>query len=159
MILCKSPPSSQPQETSVQFFLNGLLYVRNNPSTSKDKLEEEEEDPLTSHFMLEYVEDPQFFTATREKLIKHHSGEPLTLIINVSDRCQCWLESSITNTFSLKKTFLHRHSIWLNTNVQRWFVNLRWDITKPGVSQFGLRNIYFHHCTTKTGSYPVGGFL
>uniref|UniRef100_A0A3B3DBY2 Plexin D1 n=1 Tax=Oryzias melastigma TaxID=30732 RepID=A0A3B3DBY2_ORYME len=82
MILCKSPPSSQPQETSVQFFLNGLLYVRNNPSTSKDKLEEEEEDPLTSHFMLEYVEDPQFFTATREKLIKHHSGEPLTLIIN-----------------------------------------------------------------------------
>uniref|UniRef100_A0A8C7Z7P3 Plexin D1 n=1 Tax=Oryzias sinensis TaxID=183150 RepID=A0A8C7Z7P3_9TELE len=81
-ILCKSPPSSQPQETSVQFFLNGILYVRNNPSSSEDKLEEEEGDPLTSHFMLEYVEDPQFFTANREKLIKHHSGEPLTLIIN-----------------------------------------------------------------------------
>ncbi|XP_049437468.1 plexin-D1 [Epinephelus fuscoguttatus] len=80
-ITCPSPPSSQSQQTSVQFFLNGLLYTGDSPSTFDSEGEEEEGEPQKSHFLLEYVEDPQFFTANKEKLIKHHPGEPLTLII------------------------------------------------------------------------------
>uniref|UniRef100_A0AAQ5WZE6 Sema domain-containing protein n=1 Tax=Amphiprion ocellaris TaxID=80972 RepID=A0AAQ5WZE6_AMPOC len=82
-IICPSPASSQSQQTSVQFILNGVLYMGDSPSSSEDEPEEEEEgEPHKGHFKLEYVEDPQFFTANKEKLIKHHSGEPLTLIIN-----------------------------------------------------------------------------
>ncbi|XP_030588633.1 plexin-D1 [Archocentrus centrarchus] len=81
MIICRSPSSSQSHQTPVQFFLNGVLY-KDDRRSSSDTDEEEEEDPHIGHFLLEYVEDPQFFTANKEKLIKHHSGEPLTLIIN-----------------------------------------------------------------------------
>lgn len=81
-IICPSPASSQSQQTSVQFFLNGVAYMGDSPTSSEDEPEEEEGVPHKVHFMLEYVEDPQFFTANKEKLIKHHSGEPLTLIIN-----------------------------------------------------------------------------
>lgn len=57
-----------------------------NPSSSDS--DEEEEKYQKGHFLLEYVEDPQFFTANKEKLIKHHPGEPLTLIITVSDTAE-----------------------------------------------------------------------
>lgn len=97
-IACRSPPSNQSQPTSVQFLLNGVLYTNDRPPFSSDTDdEEEEEEPHIGHFPLEYVEDPQFFTANKEKLIKHHSGEQLTLIINVRDTVQslscftlCW---------------------------------------------------------------------
>lgn len=88
IITCLSPASSQSQQTSVQFFLNGVLYTGDSPFSSDDDMEEEEEEPHKGHFLLEYVEDPQFFTANKEKLIKHHPGEPLTLIINVSDTAE-----------------------------------------------------------------------
>ncbi|XP_041859634.1 plexin-D1 [Melanotaenia boesemani] len=81
-IICPSPASTQSQETFVQFSLNGVLYTGDSPSFSDNKSEEEEDEPHKAHFLLGYVEDPQFFTANKEKLIKHHSGEPLTLIIN-----------------------------------------------------------------------------
>uniref|UniRef100_A0A1A7YEL5 Plexin D1 n=1 Tax=Iconisemion striatum TaxID=60296 RepID=A0A1A7YEL5_9TELE len=81
-IICRSPASTQSQETSVQFVLNGVLYTGNGPSSSDNEQKEEDGEPHKGHFLLEYVEDPQFFTASKEKLIKHHSGEPLTLIIN-----------------------------------------------------------------------------
>lgn len=81
-IICSSPASSQSQQTSVQFFLNGVLYTGDSPSSSDSEPEEEESELHKGHFLLEYVEDPQFFTANKEKLIKHHLGEPLTLIIN-----------------------------------------------------------------------------
>ncbi|XP_061158156.1 plexin-D1 [Syngnathus typhle] len=90
MITCPSPPSSQSQPSSVLFYLNGVLYAGDRPSPSDNEAseeeegeEEEDEDELhKGHFLLEYVEDPQFFTANKEKLIKHHPGEQLTLIIN-----------------------------------------------------------------------------
>ncbi|XP_070766265.1 plexin-D1 [Enoplosus armatus] len=82
MINCPSHASSQSQQTSVQFFLNGVLYTGDSPSSFDSEAEEEEDEPHKAHFLLEYVEDPQFFTANKEKLIKHHPGEPLTLIIN-----------------------------------------------------------------------------
>ncbi|XP_028265674.1 plexin-D1 [Parambassis ranga] len=81
-IICPSPASSLSQQTSVEFFLNGVLYTGDSPSSSDSELEEDRGEPHQGHFLLEYVEDPQFFTANKEKLIKHHSGEPLTLIIN-----------------------------------------------------------------------------
>ncbi|KAM9350526.1 plexin-D1 [Symphorus nematophorus] len=86
IITCPSHASSQSQEASVQFFLNGVLYTGDSPSSvdiEAEAEEEEEEGELhKGHFLLEYVENPQFFTANKEKLIKHHPGEPLTLIIN-----------------------------------------------------------------------------
>uniref|UniRef100_A0A3B4WYL7 Plexin D1 n=1 Tax=Seriola lalandi dorsalis TaxID=1841481 RepID=A0A3B4WYL7_SERLL len=85
VITCLSPASSESRQTSVQFFLNGVLYTGDSPFSSDEETEEEEGEPHKGHFLLEYVEDPQFFTANKEKLIKHHPGEPLTLIINVSD--------------------------------------------------------------------------
>ncbi|KAM4610879.1 plexin-D1 [Polymixia lowei] len=81
MITCLSPASSQSQQASLQFFLNQVLYTGDSPASS-DSEPGEEEEPHGGHFLLEYVEDPQFFTASKEKLIKHHPGEPLTLIIN-----------------------------------------------------------------------------
>uniref|UniRef100_M4AS82 Plexin D1 n=1 Tax=Xiphophorus maculatus TaxID=8083 RepID=M4AS82_XIPMA len=80
-ITCLSPESSQSQETSVQFVLNGVPYTGDSPSSSDDRPGE----PHKEHFQLGYVEDPQFFTTNKDKQIKHHSGEPLTLIINVSN--------------------------------------------------------------------------
>uniref|UniRef100_A0A3B5M3W2 Plexin D1 n=1 Tax=Xiphophorus couchianus TaxID=32473 RepID=A0A3B5M3W2_9TELE len=77
-ITCLSPESSQSQETSVQFVLNGVPYTGDSPSSSDDRPGE----PHKEHFQLGYVEDPQFFTTNKDKQIKHHSGEPLTLIIN-----------------------------------------------------------------------------
>lgn len=88
MITCPSHISSESQQTSVQFLLNGVVYTGDSPSSIDSEAEEEEEEPQKGHFLLEYVEDPQFFTANKEKLIKHHPGEPLTLIINVSDTAQ-----------------------------------------------------------------------
>uniref|UniRef100_A0AAY4D4L6 Sema domain-containing protein n=1 Tax=Denticeps clupeoides TaxID=299321 RepID=A0AAY4D4L6_9TELE len=82
-ILCHSPPSDQSREAVAQFYLNGVVYRGDGPASSELGLEdeEEEEEPYVQHFQMEYVEDPQFYTANRERLIKHHPGEPLTLII------------------------------------------------------------------------------
>lgn len=85
LILCHSPAASQSQQAMAQFYLNGILYRRNGHASSELDLDEDEE-PNAGYFLFEYVEDPQFYTANKEKLIKHHPGEPLTLIINVSAR-------------------------------------------------------------------------
>lgn len=72
----------------MKFILNGVIYSGDGPSSSDNEPEKENGEPRRGSFLLEYVEDPQFFTANKEKLIKHHSGEPLTLIINVSDTAE-----------------------------------------------------------------------
>lgn len=74
--------------TSVQFLLNKVLYMGDSPSSFDSETEEDEVESQKGRFFLEYVEDPQFYTANKEKLIKHHPGEPLTLIINVSDTAE-----------------------------------------------------------------------
>ncbi|TSL97267.1 Plexin-D1 [Bagarius yarrelli] len=81
LILCHSPAASQSQQAMAQFYLNGILYRRNGHASTEPDMDEEEESNA-GHFLFEYVEDPQFYTANKEKLIKHHPGEPLTLIIN-----------------------------------------------------------------------------
>ncbi|XP_076122167.1 plexin-D1 [Alosa pseudoharengus] len=90
LILCHSPPSDQSRKAEVNFYLNGVLYVGERRSSAELGLDEEEEEdedeedelgPHSGVFPMEYVEDPQFYTASKEKVIKHHPGEPLTLII------------------------------------------------------------------------------
>lgn len=100
IITCLSPESIQTQETSVQFILNGVPYTGDSPSSSDERPDEEVREPHKEHFHLGYVEDPQFFTANKEKQIKHHSGEPLTLIINVSnDEETEWLKLWVPAVF------------------------------------------------------------
>ncbi|XP_029105637.1 plexin-D1 isoform X1 [Scleropages formosus] len=86
VIICSSPPSPESTQASVKFYLNGVLYTGDRPVSQMDLEEEEEEEedeePYGTQFYMEYLEDPQFFTATKDKFIKHHPGEPLTLIIN-----------------------------------------------------------------------------
>nr|XP_055023424.1 plexin-D1 [Misgurnus anguillicaudatus] len=81
LIVCQSPAASQSQQATAQFYFNEVLYRRDDASLSGQRLEEDDM-PHTDHFRFDYVEDPQFYTANKEKLIKHHPGEPLILIIN-----------------------------------------------------------------------------
>ncbi|KAG5838468.1 hypothetical protein ANANG_G00224010 [Anguilla anguilla] len=81
VITCPSPPSPQSTRAKVRFFLNEVLYMGASPAPH-GALEVDGELHGGHFFNMDYLEDPQFFTANKEKLIKHHSGEPLTLIIN-----------------------------------------------------------------------------
>lgn len=103
VITCASPPSGQSQQTSVLFFLNGVLYTGDRPSFSDYEGEEEDGEPHQGHFLLEYVEDPQFFTANKEKLIKHHPGEQLTLIINVSETAETGCSDSLIGRLLIRR--------------------------------------------------------
>ncbi|XP_067268964.1 plexin-D1 [Pseudorasbora parva] len=79
LMVCESPAAAQSQQASARFFLNRVLYNgRNGPPSGH----EEEDEPLAEVFSFHYLEDPQFYTASKEKLIRHHRGEPLILIIN-----------------------------------------------------------------------------
>ncbi|XP_069499546.1 plexin-D1 [Ambystoma mexicanum] len=83
-ITCPSPTASSSTSGDnpalVDFFMNGILYQDNNPKA------EEYMYPAgvahSSRFSMEYHPDPQIYTAKKEKLIKHHAGEPLTLVIH-----------------------------------------------------------------------------
>ncbi|NXH29786.1 PLXD1 protein, partial [Myiagra hebetior] len=83
-ITCPSPAASNitvgSKPAPVDFYLNGRLY-----SDDRSALDEEmypEEALHISKFSLGYYADPQFSTAKKEKWIKHHPGEPLTLVIH-----------------------------------------------------------------------------
>lgn len=69
----------------MDFFINGRAY------TDEAAVAEELLDPGEAwrgrRFRLDYLPNPQFSTAKREKWIKHHPGEPLTLVIHVSTCC------------------------------------------------------------------------
>ncbi|KAM8931133.1 plexin-D1 isoform 2-T2 [Pelodytes ibericus] len=83
LITCPSPkaPSSigMSRNVSVDFIMNGVYL---SDVTLGEDLAAEEALDITSRFNLEYHPDPMFFTAKKEKLIKHHVGEPLTLVIH-----------------------------------------------------------------------------
>jgi plexin D len=82
LITCPSPGALSNASAPVDFFINGRAYA--------DEAAEELLDPAEaqrgSRFRLDYLPNPQFSTAKREKWIKHHPGEPLTLVIHVSTR-------------------------------------------------------------------------
>uniref|UniRef100_A0A8D0HJ08 Plexin-D1 n=1 Tax=Sphenodon punctatus TaxID=8508 RepID=A0A8D0HJ08_SPHPU len=84
VITCPSPAASNVtmgnKPAPVDFYINGLLY-RDDRLAPEENIHPEET-LHTSKFSLEYFADPQFFTAKKEKWIKHHPGEPLTLVIH-----------------------------------------------------------------------------
>ncbi|XP_067400455.1 plexin-D1 isoform X2 [Emydura macquarii macquarii] len=84
MITCPSPAASNitlgSKPAPVDFYINGRLYT--DDKLAPDEYMYPEEAQHTSKFSLEYYADPQFFTAKKEKWIKHHPGEPLTLVIH-----------------------------------------------------------------------------
>ncbi|XP_075794852.1 plexin-D1 [Pelodiscus sinensis] len=84
MITCPSPAASNitvgSKPAPVDFYINGHLYK--DDRLASDEYMHPEEAQHTSKFSLEYYADPQFFTAKKEKWIKHHPGEPLTLVIH-----------------------------------------------------------------------------
>ena len=87
LITCPSPGALSNASAPVDFFLNGRAYA--DEAAVDEELLDPEEAQRGSRFRLDYLPDPQFSTAKREKWIKHHPGEPLTLVIHVSARgCQ-----------------------------------------------------------------------
>uniref|UniRef100_A0A8C3J9H8 Plexin-D1 n=1 Tax=Calidris pygmaea TaxID=425635 RepID=A0A8C3J9H8_9CHAR len=84
LITCPSPAASNitagSKPAPVDFYLNGRLYADDRPALDEEMYPEEA--LHISKFSLEYYADPQFFTAKKEKWIKHHPGEPLTLVIH-----------------------------------------------------------------------------
>ncbi|XP_072732254.1 plexin-D1 [Ciconia boyciana] len=84
VITCPSPAASNitagSKPAPVDFYLNGRLYADDRPALDEEMYPEEA--LHISKFSMEYYADPQFFTAKKEKWIKHHPGEPLTLVIH-----------------------------------------------------------------------------
>ncbi|XP_009977662.1 PREDICTED: plexin-D1, partial [Tauraco erythrolophus] len=84
VITCPAPAATNvtvgSKPAPVDFYLNGRLYADDRPALDEEVYPEEA--LHISKFSLEYYADPQFFTAKKEKWIKHHPGEPLTLVIH-----------------------------------------------------------------------------
>lgn len=87
LITCPSPGALSNASAPVDFFINGRAYA--DEVAVAEELLDPEEAQRGSPFRLDYLPDPQFSTAKREKWIKHHPGEPLTLVIHVS-ASGCW---------------------------------------------------------------------
>lgn len=81
LITCPSPGALSNASAPVDFFINGRAYT--DEVAVAEELLDSEEAQRGSRFRLDYLPDPQFSTAKREKWIKHHPGEPLTLVIHV----------------------------------------------------------------------------
>ncbi|NWT88513.1 PLXD1 protein, partial [Lanius ludovicianus] len=83
-ITCPSPAASNitvgSKPAPVDFYLNGRLYTDDRSALDEEMYPEEA--LHISKFSLGYYADPQFSTAKKEKWIKHHPGEPLTLVIH-----------------------------------------------------------------------------
>ncbi|KAB1264729.1 Plexin-D1, partial [Camelus dromedarius] len=80
LITCPSPGALNNASAPVIFFINGRAYA--DEVAVAEELLDPEEAQRGSRFRLDYLPDPQFSTAKREKWIKHHPGEPLTLVIH-----------------------------------------------------------------------------
>ncbi|XP_047390678.1 plexin-D1 isoform X1 [Sciurus carolinensis] len=80
LITCPSPGALSNASAPVDFFINGRAYA--DEMAAAEELLDPEEVPRGSRFRLDYLPNPQFSTAKREKWIKHHPGEPLTLVIH-----------------------------------------------------------------------------
>ncbi|XP_012587536.1 PREDICTED: plexin-D1 [Condylura cristata] len=80
LITCPSPGALSNASAPVEFFINGRAYA--DELAAAEELLDSEEAQRSSRFRLDYLPDPQFSTAKREKWIKHHPGEPLTLVIH-----------------------------------------------------------------------------
>ncbi|XP_053576743.1 plexin-D1 [Bombina bombina] len=85
VITCPSPVAPNTthgiRKVNVEFYFNGIHLTEERTEAEEEPVEEEAQDSR-GQFILEYQPDPVFFTANKEKLIKHHVGEPLTLVIH-----------------------------------------------------------------------------
>ncbi|XP_075039812.1 LOW QUALITY PROTEIN: plexin-D1 [Mixophyes fleayi] len=83
VITCPSPtaPNStlEKKNFSLDFCVNGIHLSEERPDLG------DEEEYLDRSFSLEYQPDPLFFMANKEKLMKHHIGELLILVIHKED--------------------------------------------------------------------------
>lgn len=113
-ITCPSPAASNvtvgSKPAPVDFYLNGRLYTDERSALDEEMYPEEA--LHISKFSLGYYADPQFSTAKKEKWIKHHPGEPLTLVIHVR-ACSlqlCFALGAATSTVLNTSTgAVHRH--------------------------------------------------
>uniref|UniRef100_A0A8C0W6B9 Sema domain-containing protein n=1 Tax=Castor canadensis TaxID=51338 RepID=A0A8C0W6B9_CASCN len=80
LITCPSPGALSNASAPVDFFINGRAYADEVAVT--EELLDPAEAQRGGRFRLDYLPNPQFSTAKREKWIKHHPGEPLTLVIH-----------------------------------------------------------------------------
>ncbi|KAM4651060.1 plexin-D1 isoform 2-T2 [Discoglossus pictus] len=85
VIICPSPTAPNNtdgiKKVNVDIYINGNYLPGNRAGPRKDlTMERAADDP--DQFILEYHPDPIFFTPNKEKLIKHHMGESLILVIH-----------------------------------------------------------------------------
>lgn len=118
-ITCPSPAASNitvgSKPAPVDFYLNGRLYTDDRSALDEEMYPEEA--LHISKFSLGYYADPQFSTAKKEKWIKHHPGEPLTLVIHVRGwllQLCCSLGAAIftlgsSSVLSTSTVTVHRH--------------------------------------------------
>ncbi|MGH0152363.1 UNVERIFIED_CONTAM: hypothetical protein FKN15_022168 [Acipenser sinensis] len=82
IITCPSPAASNStEEQPVKFYINGVLYT--GDGSAVHSLPDYDDESHTGSFYMHYCEDPHFYIANKERWIKHHHGEPLTLVIMV----------------------------------------------------------------------------
>ncbi|KAM4722793.1 plexin-D1 [Rhinophrynus dorsalis] len=85
VITCPTPkaPNSTMgyKNVSVDFYFNGVHLTEKLMDLGEDPAGEEAR-YSSRQFILEYQPDPMFFTPNKEKIIKHHVGEPLILVIH-----------------------------------------------------------------------------
>ncbi|RXM97633.1 Plexin-D1 [Acipenser ruthenus] len=80
VITCPSPAASNnTEEQPVKFYINGVLYT--GDGSAVHSLPDYDDESHTGSFYMHYCEDPHFYIANKERWIKHHHGEPLTLVI------------------------------------------------------------------------------
>lgn len=115
-ITCPSPAASNvtvgTKPAPVDFYLNGRLYTDERSALDEEMYPEEA--LHISKFSLGYYADPQFSTAKKEKWIKHHPGEPLTLVIHVRGGWSqlsgcCHLPLGSSSVRSTSTGTVHRH--------------------------------------------------
>ncbi|XP_058844836.1 plexin-D1-like isoform X2 [Acipenser ruthenus] len=86
VITCPSPAASNStEEQPVKFYINGVLYT--GDGSAVHSLPDYDDESHTGSFYMHYCEDPHFYIANKERWIKHHHGEPLTLVIMKARNC------------------------------------------------------------------------
>ncbi|MGH0162759.1 UNVERIFIED_CONTAM: hypothetical protein FKN15_043178 [Acipenser sinensis] len=86
IITCPSPAASNStEEQPVKFYINGVLYT--GDGSAVHSLPDYDDESHTGSFYMHYCEDPHFYIANKERWIKHHHGEPLTLVIMKARNC------------------------------------------------------------------------
>ncbi|KAM5279662.1 plexin-D1 [Ctenodactylus gundi] len=82
LLTCPSPGALHNASAPVAFLIDGWSYVDEAAGDEGLPDPDAEGVPGKPGFSLDYLPDPHFSTARRERWIRHHPGEPLTLVIH-----------------------------------------------------------------------------